>query len=88
MEELPHLDEHSQRVDAPAGVVWTALLDVLRHQVGGSSPIARIVGCDPAQGTAEFAGPPGERCLVSGWSRSSPAGSSPCAGAAASPATR
>jgi hypothetical protein len=28
--------------------------------MGGSAFIARILGCDPAQGTAEFAGRPGE----------------------------
>src|SRR5260370_19827657 len=60
MEQLPYIDEHSQRVDAPADMVWTALLKVLRREMGGSAPIARILGCDPAQGTAEFAGRPGE----------------------------
>lgn len=60
MEELPYVDEHSQRVDAPVDVVWTALLKVLRREMGGMVPIARILGCDPAQGTAEFAGRPGE----------------------------
>jgi hypothetical protein len=60
MEQLPFIDEHSQRVDAPADVVWTALLRVLRREMGGSALIARILGCDPAQGTAEFAGRPGE----------------------------
>jgi len=42
MDELPYIDEHSQRVDAPADVVWTALLKVLRREMGGSAPIARI----------------------------------------------
>mgnify|MGYP003622938723 CR=1 FL=1 len=60
MEQLPYIDEHSQRVDAPVDVLWTALLKVLRREMGGSAPIARILGCDPAQGTAEFAGRPGE----------------------------
>jgi hypothetical protein len=60
MEQLPYIDEQSQRVDAPADVLWTALLKVLRRQMGGSAPIARILGCDPAEGTAEFAGRPGE----------------------------
>ena len=59
MEQLPYIDEHSERVDAPADVVWTALLEVLRREMSGST-IARILGCDPAQGTAEFAGRPGE----------------------------
>jgi hypothetical protein len=61
MAQLPYyIDEHSQRVDAPADVVWTALLKVLRREMGSSGPIARILGCDPARGTAEFAGRPGE----------------------------
>ena len=60
MEPLPYVDEHSQRVEAPGDVVWTALLEVLRRQLGGSASIARLLACDPAQGTAEFAGRPGE----------------------------
>jgi hypothetical protein len=58
--ELPFIDEHSQRVDAPADVVWTALLQVLRRQMMGSSRFARLLGCDPAQGTPELAGRPGD----------------------------
>jgi hypothetical protein len=60
MEQLPFIDEHSQRVDASADAIWTALVKVLRRQMGGSATIARILGCDPARGTAEFAGRPGE----------------------------
>jgi hypothetical protein len=60
MEQLPYIDEHSERVDAPADVVWAALLKVLRREMGGGAPIARILGCDPAHGTAEFGGRPGE----------------------------
>lgn len=60
MEQLPYIDEHSQRVDGPAGVVWAALLAVLRRDMGGSASIARMLGCDPARGTAEFTGQPGE----------------------------
>lgn len=60
MEELPYIDEHSQRVDAPADVVWSALLQVLRREMGGSASFARILGCEPARSTAEFAGRPGD----------------------------
>lgn len=60
LEQLPYVDEHVQRVDAPADVVWRALLTVLRQAMGGSSRMARILGCDPAQGSAEFAGQPGD----------------------------
>lgn len=59
MEPLPFIDEHSLRIDAPAEVVWAALLKVLRG-MGTSSRFARILRCDPAQGTAAFAGRPGE----------------------------
>lgn len=60
MEPLPYVDEHHQRIDAPADVVWTALLRVLRREMGRGAAIARILGCDPARGTAEFAGRPGD----------------------------
>jgi hypothetical protein len=60
MEQLPFIDEHSERVDGLADAVWIALLKVLRREMGGSARIARILGCDPAQGTPEFAGRPGE----------------------------
>ena len=60
MDQLPYVDEHSERVDAPGDAVWAALLKVLRREMGGSARIARILGCDPARGTPEFAGRPGE----------------------------
>jgi hypothetical protein len=59
MEPLPYIDEHRQPCDAPADVVWSALLKVLRGMSGGA-PLARILGCDPVRGTAEFAGRAGE----------------------------
>jgi hypothetical protein len=60
MKPLPYIDEHSQRLDAPVEVLWTALLKVLRARLGVTARLARILGCEPAQGTAEFAGRPGE----------------------------
>jgi len=60
MEPLPYIDEHSQRVDAPVDVVWSALLKFLHRGMGGSVPLARLLGCEPAQGTATFTGQPGE----------------------------
>jgi len=59
MQQLPYIDEHSQQIEAPVDAVWAALLKVLR-QINGSGPLARILGCDPAQGTAGFAGRPDE----------------------------
>jgi len=46
--------------NAPGDVIWTTLLKVLRRQMGGSARIARILDCDPAHGTAELTGRPGE----------------------------
>jgi hypothetical protein len=60
MDPLPYVDEHSQKVDAPADAVWTALVKVLRREMGGGASLARLLGCDPAQGTTAFAGLPGE----------------------------
>ena len=60
MEQLPYVDEHHRRIDAPAEVVWTALLKVLRREMGAGAPLARLLGCDPAEGTPEFAGRPGD----------------------------
>lgn len=60
VEQLPYVDEHRQRIVAPAEAVWAALLKVLRLEMGSSGRIARILGCDPAQGTPEFSGRPGE----------------------------
>jgi hypothetical protein len=60
MQPLPFVDEQSQRLDAPADMVWSALLRVLRRTMGASETLARILGCDPADGTAEFAGRVGD----------------------------
>jgi hypothetical protein len=60
MDDLPYIDEHSQQIAAPADLVWAALLAVLRRGTRAGEPIARLLGCDPAQGTAEFTGRPGD----------------------------
>jgi hypothetical protein len=59
MDDLPFVDEHGVRIEAPAAA-WAALLAVLRRDLGGSAWFARLLGCDPSRGTAEFAGRPGE----------------------------
>ncbi|HEX4495019.1 MAG TPA: hypothetical protein VIE43_05055 [Thermoanaerobaculia bacterium] len=59
MEPLPYIDEHRLPCDAPADVIWSALLRVLRGMSGGA-PLARILGCDPLLGTTEFAGRAGD----------------------------
>ena len=60
MTELPYIDEYTERVDAPAGAVWAALLAVLRRELAGMARWARILGCEPVQGTPAFDGRPGE----------------------------
>jgi len=46
-EDLPWVDEHASEIDAPASVVWPALLrTVERMTAGGAAPrYARAVGC-------------------------------------------
>ncbi len=57
---LPFVDEHRCPVDGPPEAIWAALLDVLRRQLGGSARLARILRCDPVEGTSGFSGRPGE----------------------------
>jgi hypothetical protein len=47
IEDLPWIDEHASEIDAPASVVWPALLrTVERMTAGGAAPrYARLVGC-------------------------------------------
>ena len=59
MQPLPFIDEHSRPLQAPAGAVWSALLEVL-GRMSGSSSVARALGCDPAEASAELAGRPGD----------------------------
>jgi hypothetical protein len=59
VEELPFIDEHRQRVEAPPDAVWAALSKVLRG-MSGASRLARILGCDPLDGTPGFSGQRGE----------------------------
>jgi hypothetical protein len=60
MDALPFIDEHSVRVTAPPDAVWAALLAVLHRQLAGSERFARVLGCDPAHGSADFTGRPGD----------------------------
>lgn len=49
--DLPWVDEHATEVDAPASVVWPALLrTVERMAAGGAAPrYARAVGCSDTE---------------------------------------
>lgn len=60
MERLPYIDEHVRQVDAAPEVVWDAVLRVLRGSFGGAGAAARLLGCEPATGSARFEGRPGE----------------------------
>ena len=57
---LPFIDEHRQAVEASADEIWSALLEVLSRRMRGSALLARLLGCDPRVGSAEFLGRPGE----------------------------
>lgn len=59
VDDLPYIDEHSRRIDAPPDAVWAALSRVLGRNRGAGA-LARILGCDPERGTTSFAGRPGE----------------------------
>ena len=59
-EQLPFLDEHREQVDVPADVAWTALVGVLRRRMGGARTLARVLGCDPLEGTPGFSGRVGD----------------------------
>lgn len=56
---LPYVDEHTLPIAAPVDAIWSALLRVVRGMTGNAT-LARVLGCDPARGTGEFAGRPGD----------------------------
>jgi len=60
MEQLPYIDEHGTAVSASRDRVWASLAHVLRREFGGSAGVARVLGCDPARGTPDFDGSPGQ----------------------------
>ena len=59
MEQLPFIDEHTQRVDASPDAVWAALARAFRG-MERAAWWARLLGCDPLDLTPGFAGRTGE----------------------------
>jgi hypothetical protein len=59
-EELSFVDEHRQPTDAPAALVWAALLRVVGRTSRGGALFARLLGCEPARGTPAFEGRVGD----------------------------
>lgn len=57
---MDHIDEHKVAVDAPVQDVRAGVLRALRGAFGASAPIARVLGCEPASGTATFEGRVGD----------------------------
>ncbi|HZV72387.1 MAG TPA: hypothetical protein VFF79_01610 [Conexibacter sp.] len=60
MERLPYIDEHAMDISAPRERVWIALTEVLHRETRGGDGIARALGCDPAHGSLQFDGSPGQ----------------------------
>jgi hypothetical protein len=60
VEPLPFVDEHRVPLAAGAEAGWRALVAVLGATGARGGRFARLLGCDPARGSAEFAGRPGE----------------------------
>lgn len=56
MKKLPFVDEHAQRVDAPAEATWAAIAKVLDRKMRVSGSFTRLLGCDPPEATPEFTG--------------------------------
>ena len=58
--ELPFVDVHRVPVRASRDAIWSALIDTLAHLAPGHGQYARLVGCDPATLSPQFAGRVGE----------------------------
>ena len=59
VDQLPFIDEHTQRIDALPEVVWAALSRMLRG-MERARWWARVLGCDPVTVTPGFSGQRGE----------------------------
>lgn len=68
--ELPHIDDHEVRIDAPVDAVF----DVLRRYAGSlgtteGHPVARLLGTDPPSGLAVAEEEPGRLVRLTGRHR-------------------
>lgn len=59
MERLPYIDEHSREVFATPAATWTALISVVRSDLGGRPPAAfiRAWRLEPASRRGEWTAP-------------------------------
>jgi hypothetical protein len=60
MERLPYIDEHSIEIEATRARAWSALVSVLRTDLGGSvpAPLMRALGVTPSQLRGDWHGTP------------------------------
>lgn len=60
MSDLPYIDEHHRRIEAAPEAVWDALVRFLGRSRTSGGPLPRLLGCEPARGTARFDGRVGD----------------------------
>ena len=60
MEALPLIDVHSQVCERSADLVWRALIRTFGRTMTASRVVARLLGCDPAEGSADFGSQAGQ----------------------------
>jgi hypothetical protein len=60
MERLPYIDEHSIEIEATRERVWTALVSVLRTDLGGAAPrqLTRALGVVPSESRGDWRATP------------------------------
>lgn len=56
MERLPFIDEYAARVSASPERTWDALVRVLRSDLSGAGPLARVLGACPSARSGDWSG--------------------------------